>query len=114
MRTRLAIRIHHLLERFFPERRVFLKSDADTRFIRLRPGTQLLAFAGSALVVAWAIIATAVLMMDSIGSGSVRDQAMRDQIFYEQRLQKLATERDLRAGEALVGGGGGGRHIERG
>ena len=102
MRTRLAIRLNHLLERVFPERRVFLKSDADTRFIRLRPGTQLLAFAGSAVVVAWAIVATAILLMDSIGSGNFREQAKRDQLLYQERLNVLASERDMRTDEALA------------
>ena len=51
MRSRLAIKIHAILEHYFPERRVFLKSDTDTRFIRLRPGTQVIAFAGSAMLV---------------------------------------------------------------
>jgi len=102
VRTRLAIKLHAALERLFPERRVFLKSDTDTRFIRLRPGTQLLAFAGGALVVAWAIIATAVLLMDSIGAGNFREQAKRDQQLYQDRLNQLASERDLRTDEALA------------
>ena len=102
MRTRLAIRLHAFLERHFPERRLFLRSDSDTRFIRLRPGTQVLAFAGSAAIVAWAIIATAILLMDSIGSGNFREQAKRDQRTYESRLNDLSSERDNRAEEALA------------
>lgn len=102
MRTRIAIRLHALLERFFPERRVFLKSDNDTRFIRLRPHSQLLAFLGASTIVAWAIIATAILLMDSIGSGNFREQAKRDQRTYEYRLNALADERDMRAHEALA------------
>ncbi|WP_188744967.1 M23 family metallopeptidase [Roseovarius pacificus] len=102
MRTRMAIRVHTLLERYFPERRVFLKSDTDTRFIRLRPLPQLLASLGASAIVAWAIIATAVLMMDSIGSGNFREQAKRDQRTYENRLNALASERDMRASEALA------------
>ena len=102
MRTRLAITLHHLLERYFPERRVFLKSDTDTRFIRLRPGTQLLAFTGSAVVVAWAIVATAIILMDSIGAGNFREQAKRDQRLYQERLNVLAGERDMRMEEALA------------
>lgn len=102
MRTRLAIRIDATLQRWFPERRLFLRSDTDTRFIRLKPGTQLLAFSGGALVVAWAIVATAILLMDSIGSGNFREQAKRDQRTYEMRLNVLASERDTRAGEALA------------
>lgn len=100
LRTRLAIRTHAFLERWFPEKRLFLRSDNDTRFIRLRPHTQLLAFSGSALLVAWATIATAILLMDSIGSGNFREQAKRDQRMYEERLNVLAHQRDLRFSEA--------------
>ena len=94
--------MHALLERYFPERRVFLRSDTDTRFIRLRPATQLIAFAGSSAVIAWAIIATAILIMDSIGSGNFREQAKRDQQTYEYRLNALSAERDKRAEEAIA------------
>ncbi|WP_433989216.1 hypothetical protein SuNHUV7_35390 (plasmid) [Pseudoseohaeicola sp. NH-UV-7] len=102
MRTRLAIRIHAILEHYFPERRLFLKSDTDTRFIRLKSGTQVLAFAGSAAIIAWAIVATAILLMDSIGSGNFREQAKRDQRTYEARLNVLSGQRDARADEALA------------
>ncbi|KEJ90227.1 M23 family metallopeptidase [Sulfitobacter donghicola] len=102
MRTKLAIKTNALLENYFPERRVFLKSDNDTRFIRLRPATQLVALAGSSLLVAWAIIATAVILMDSIGSGNFREQAKRDQRTYQARLNDLSAQRDTRAEEALA------------
>ena len=102
VRTRLGIKWHGLLEKYFPERRVFLKSDNDTRFIRLRPGTQLIAFAGSSFVIAWAIVATAVLLMDSIGAGNFREQAKRDQKTYQARLNDLSGQRDARAEEALA------------
>ncbi|WIY24280.1 M23 family metallopeptidase [Parasedimentitalea psychrophila] len=102
MRTRLAIKIHGFLERRFPERRVFLKSDTDTRFIRLRPETQLVAVAGTCVIVAWGIVATAIVLMDSIGSGNFREQAKRDQETYRERLNALSIERDSRAVEALA------------
>ncbi len=102
MRTRLAIKTHALLEKYFPERRVFLKSDTDTRFIRLRSGTQFVAFAGSAVVVAWAIVATAIILMDSIGAGNFREQAKRDQRTYQMRLNDLSEQRDARVQEALA------------
>ncbi len=91
-----------MLERVFPERRLFLRSDSETRFIRLKPETQLVAWTGSIIVVAWTIIATAILLMDSIGAGNFRAQAQRDQLTYEQRLNALSTERDARAMEALA------------
>ena len=102
MRSRLTKRIHSVLERFFPERRLFLRSDSETRFIRLTPETQLVGWTGSIIVVAWTIIATAILLMDSIGAGNFRAQAQRDQLTYEQRLNALSSERDARAMEALA------------
>ena len=102
VRTRIGIKLHSLMERIFPERRVFLKSDNDTRFIRLRSEVQFIAFAGSAFVVAWAIVATAVILMDSIGAGNFREQAKRDQQSYQVRLNELANQRDTRAEEALA------------
>jgi len=102
VKTRLTARIHRVLERFFPEKRLFLRSDSETRFIRLTSETQLVAWAGSSIVVAWTIISTAILLMDSIGAGNYRAQAQRDQLTYEQRLNALSTERDSRALEALA------------
>lgn len=102
MHTRLTRRIHALLEHVFPERRLFLRSDTETRFIRLTPETQLVAWTGSIIVVAWTIVATAILLMDSIGAGNFRAQAQRDQMTYEQRLTVLSRERDNRAAEALA------------
>jgi len=102
VRTRLAIKIHTVLERFFPERRVFLKSDTDTRFVRLRPSTQLVALTGSTALIAWAIVATAIVLMDSIGSGNFREQAKRDQSTYQARLSDLSAQRNGRAEEAVA------------
>ncbi len=102
MRTRLAIKIHSFLENSFPERRVFLKSDSDTRFVRLRPETQLVAILGMTLLVAWSIVATAIVLMDSIGAGNFREQAKREQVTYRARLNDISSERDTRAEEALA------------
>ena len=100
MLTRVAYRINATLERYLPEQRLFLKSDTETRFIRLRPMTQLVAMTGSAMFIAWTIVATAVMMMDSIGAGSSREQAQRQQAMFEERLNALSADRDLRAEEA--------------
>jgi murein DD-endopeptidase MepM/ murein hydrolase activator NlpD len=91
-----------MLEHVFPERRLFLRSDTETRFIRLTSETQLVAWTGGTLVVGWTIIATAILLMDSIGAGNFRAQAQRDQMTYEQRLNALSSERDARAMEAVA------------
>ncbi|MEO0356971.1 MAG: M23 family metallopeptidase [Pseudomonadota bacterium] len=93
---------HRFLERRIPEKRLFLRTDTETRFVRLGSGTQVLALCGGALIVGWAIVATAIILMDTIGSGNFRDQAKRDQQIYEERLNALAEERDARAEEAIA------------
>jgi murein DD-endopeptidase MepM/ murein hydrolase activator NlpD len=98
--NRLAYRFHLTLERYFPEQRLFLKSDTETRFIRLRSGTQVIALVGGTLGLAWTIVATALIMMDSIGAGSAREQSARQQAMFEERLNTLSADRDLRAEEA--------------
>lgn len=91
-----------MLERFLPDRRLFLRSDTETRFVRLRPTTQLAAVLAFSLLVGWAAISTAILIMDSIGSGNFRAQAERDQRTYENRLNAMADERDTHAAAALA------------
>ena len=100
MRTGLALRAHAWLERALPDRRIFLKSKDETRFVRLGPEAQLAAWFGGSVSVAWLIIATALLLMDSVGSGNLRDRAEREQAIYEARLEAMARQRDLAAGEA--------------
>ncbi|MEL7459722.1 MAG: M23 family metallopeptidase [Pseudomonadota bacterium] len=100
MRQTLSHRFNVRLERFFPEQRLFLRSDTETRFIRLSPLTQFTAIAGSALVIGWTIIASAILLMDSITAGNARDQASRDLAMYEDRLNAIAQQRDDAAEEA--------------
>lgn len=100
MRARITQKLHRLLEKYLPEQRLFLRSDTETRFIRLRSETQAVVLFGSATLVGWTIVATAILLMDSIGAGSLREQAQRDQALYEERLNVLSDERDLRAAEA--------------
>ncbi|WP_456389229.1 DUF5930 domain-containing protein [Profundibacter sp.] len=100
MTSRLLTKIDGILGRWFPERRMFLRSDTETKFIRLAPSTQLMGWIGGTSVFAWAIVATAIMLMDNIGSGNVRDQVKREQVSYETRLNALSVERDKRAAEA--------------
>lgn len=102
MPRRIATRLNAALERFLPEQRLFLRSDAGTRFVRLRPATQLLAMGGTALVFGWAIIASSILVIDAVSTGNARDQVARSQAAFEERLAALAAERDGRAAEAVA------------
>ena len=101
MTGHISYRLNAALERWFPEQRLFLKSDSETRFIRLRPATQCVAIIGGSLVLAWTTVASAILMMDAIGAGSAREQAQLAGTVYEQRLDALSQDRDQRAAEAL-------------
>ena len=72
---RITHSLNSVLERWLPEQRLFLKSDRSTRFLRLRPVTQLIALGGIALVFGWSIIASSILVIDAISAGSLRDEA---------------------------------------
>lgn len=100
MLTRIAYRVNAALEPWFPEQRLFLKSDATTRFVRLRPLTQAISAGVAVLALGWTIFATAILLMDFLNSGSTRDQVLRQTALFEERLDKLSDDRDLRVSEA--------------
>lgn len=100
MHRSIASKLDHALQRILPEQRLFIRSDTETRFIRLSPLTQFVGITGSALLLGWTIISSAILLMHSLGAGDLRQQALRDQAVYEQRLNQLAEERDARAREA--------------
>jgi murein DD-endopeptidase MepM/ murein hydrolase activator NlpD len=98
--TRLAYRINLWLEPWFPEQRLFLKSDATTRFVRLRPLTQAISATVGVLALGWMLLATTILLMDFLNAGSTREQVQRQTALFEQRLNSLSDDRDLRVSEA--------------
>jgi len=101
LKSSIFHRLSHGLERYLPEKRMFLRSDTETRFIRLGPFTQLAMVSGGAVLLGWSILATSILLMDSIGSGSAREQAVREQKLYEDRLNSLSANLQSRSDEAL-------------
>ena len=99
MNSRITTRIHTMLERHLPEQRLFLKSDEGTRFIRLRPATQAALIAGMGLFVGWTIIVTSIFLIDTISAGNVREQAQREELRVQERLNELERLNDRRAAE---------------
>lgn len=97
----IAYRINAALERILPEQRLFLKSDRDTRFVRLRPATQAIAIAGGSLMLLWTVVATSILLLDFVNDGSARSQLQLRQARFEERLSALSADRDRRAEEAV-------------
>lgn len=90
------------IRKTFPEQRLFLKSDDGTRFLRLSTATQVSILTGGAIVLGWSIFSTSVMLMDSLGSGTAREQAMREHAVYGERLNALSQERDSRVEEARM------------
>ncbi|MEY3005569.1 MAG: hypothetical protein RLZZ491_2745 [Pseudomonadota bacterium] len=99
--TRLIGRLMVALEQRLPEQRLFLKSDRGTRFIRLRPGTQATILVGLTGLLGWTVILTAIFLIDAISAGSARDQAARENLEFQNRLNALSYEVELRTAEAL-------------
>jgi murein DD-endopeptidase MepM/ murein hydrolase activator NlpD len=97
---RLTYRVHAALEHYLPEQRLYLKSETTTRFVRLRPLTQAVAIAGGTMLIAWAIVATAIIAMEELTSSDAA-QVERQQAEFEGRLTALSADRDLRADEAV-------------
>ena len=93
--------LNSILGRRVPEKRLFLRTDTETRFVKLSPLTQVFMLLGVSVIVIWSILATAIVLIETIGSGNFRDQARRDQALYEERLNALASERDIREQESI-------------
>ncbi len=94
---RYLVRLNQRLETLLPEQRLFLRSDSTTRFVRLRPLTQALGMSAVTMFFAWGVVATSILLMDAIGAGTLREQALREQATYEHRLDSMAQARDAHA-----------------
>ena len=95
-------RLNTKLEKWLPEQRLFLRSDDTTRFVRLRPLTQIAGIGGVTALFGWTLMASSFLVIDAVSSGNSRDQIMRSQAAFEERLNQLQSERDARAAEALA------------
>lgn len=99
---RISYRLNASLERRLPEQRLYLKSDHKTRFIRIRPLTQLAALTGSVAFIGWGMVASAMVLMDGISTGSGKVATARQQAQYEIQLNTISGERDTRAEEAAA------------
>lgn len=95
-------RLNGSLGKILPEQRIFLKSDDGTRFLRLRPMTQLAGISGVALVFGWTLLSSSLLVINAVSPTGSRDQIDNVHASFESRLEELSTERDTRAAEALA------------
>ena len=93
-------RLNAALDSRLPEKRLFLRSDFGTRFVRLGPTAQAGILTGAAALFVWTIIATSIVVFNALGAESLREQVARERQHFETRLGELAAERDRRAVEA--------------
>ena len=102
MPRRILDRLNSRLERVLPEQRLFMKSNTETRFVRLRPLTQASVLAIGAGLFGWSMVATSMLFIDGISSGGAAQNERIAKAAFERRLDALSKERDVRAAEALA------------
>jgi murein DD-endopeptidase MepM/ murein hydrolase activator NlpD len=95
-------RLDHRLARHLPERRLFLRSDTSTSYLRLRPLTQALALSFGTAFVVWSLVATTIVLVQSVGNGDLRAASLREQAYFEERLTELSEQRDRSAAEAIA------------
>ncbi len=93
-------RLNAALDRHLPEKRLFLRSDFGTRFVRLRPVAQAGILVGAGAFFLWTLVATSIIAFNALGAQSAREQVARERQHFETRLAEMAAERDRRAVEA--------------
>ena len=88
------------LGRVFPEKRITLRSDSGTRYLKIGPGVQCAAFLGSATIAGWAVLASSILAMQAVTGSQAADAGQRETAIFEARLDTLSGERDAALAKA--------------
>ncbi|MCA8867604.1 MAG: peptidoglycan DD-metalloendopeptidase family protein [Rhodobacteraceae bacterium] len=100
MKARFKRRVHVFAEKYFPEQRLYLRTERSTRYLRLSPSSQLVIVVGTGFIFGWTIFASAALMVNKFSAIGNNQQAVLRLKDYEARLKSLSVERDKRALEA--------------
>ena len=78
------------LGRYFPEQRIYLKTESDMRYVRLTPFAQISATTILAFLFLWLLFSTTIVLIEATQSSGERDQSGRQQRLFEQRLSTLS------------------------
>ena len=97
----LGHRLDHALESHLPEQRLFLKSEFETRFVRISPKAQGFGILITCLALGWLMFASSLVLIGLFSSGSRSEQYTHQIALYQDRLTALSDERDQRAAEAI-------------
>ncbi len=92
------------LGRHLPARRIFLKSDAGTRYFELSPIKQFSLGSLALLGGSWSLVATAALLLNSFQADNAQNQTRVLQDAYEARIAALTAERDQSLFETKAAG----------
>ncbi|MCY4306445.1 MAG: DUF5930 domain-containing protein [Aestuariivita sp.] len=101
MLIRLQTILQRTLVRYFPEYRVFIKSDKNFRYFRLKSRVQVIFALIFAATIGWAGIATAILLINSFGIPSSSHKMQTDYALYQKHLKILAEELDVKTHETI-------------
>jgi murein DD-endopeptidase MepM/ murein hydrolase activator NlpD len=88
------------LDKYLPEQRIYIRTDKSTRFLTLKPKSQLLIGIVATASFSWLMIATAILGFQMLETRSDGRRAEDQKQAYEMRINALSAERDNRALEA--------------
>ncbi len=88
------------LEKYLPEQRIYIRTDRSTKFLTLKPRTQMFIGLLATASFSWIIIASAILGYNTLEARSDSNQANDRKQAYEMRINTLSKERDSRALEA--------------
>ena len=72
------------LGRYFPEQRIYLKTESDMRYVRLTPFAQISATTILAFLFLWLLFSTTIVLIEATQSSGERDQSGSQQRLFEQ------------------------------
>lgn len=88
------------LDKYLPEQRIYIRTDNSTKFLTLKPKSQLFIGVVATISFSWLLIATAIIGYEMLEARALDQRAKDQKQAYETRINKLSAERDRRALEA--------------
>ena len=97
----LQTTLRNTVTRYFPECRIFLKSDKNFRSFRLNSRLQVVLALTCAATICWTGIATAIVLINAFSIATSSHNPQVDYALYQERLQTIAKELDIKTHEAI-------------
>jgi hypothetical protein len=91
-------RLRSMLEGLFPERHIYVRSEAGMRGLVLTTSKQLIAVGVTAALALWLGLATAAMMVNALSMSSADQEAAKVRAYYE----RLTADRQARLNSAMA------------